>query len=139
MVRVDELLSIGQVARHGGVATSTLRYYEEAGLLTPATRVAGRRRYHRASLTRLELIGVCKEAGFTLDEIRLLLADDAPGRPVTRALGEAKLAEIDARMTNLARARAIIERGLACTCSSIDTCSCGVHRAEAPGFSDASR
>jgi hypothetical protein len=43
-------------------------------------------------------------AGFALEEIELLFADDAPGRPASRALAEAKLAEIDAQMASLARA-----------------------------------
>jgi hypothetical protein len=52
---------------------------------------------------------------------------DAPGRPASRALAEAKLAEIDARLESLARARAVIEWGMRCTCPSIDACTCGIH------------
>lgn len=59
----------------------------------------------------------------------MLFADDAPGRPVSRALAEAKLAEIDAQMASLARARAVIEWGMRCTCPSIDACTCGIHAA----------
>ncbi|MDT5147119.1 MAG: hypothetical protein QOC58_1764, partial [Mycobacterium sp.] len=78
---------------------------------------------------RLEVIRLCKSAGFTLEEVQLLFADDAPGRPVSRALAEAKLAEIDAQMASLARARTVIEWGMRCTCPSIDACKCGVHGA----------
>jgi DNA-binding transcriptional MerR regulator len=91
--------------------------------------VGGQRRYDGSVLDRLEVIRLCKSAGFGLEEIQSLFADDAPGRPATRALAEAKLAEIDARMASLARARAIIEWGMRCTCPSIDTCTCGIHRA----------
>ena len=59
----------------------------------------------------------------------LLFADDAPGRPASRALAEAKLAEIDDQMASLARARAVIEWGMSCTCPSIDACTCGIHPA----------
>ena len=78
-------------------------------------------------LARLEVIGLCKAAGFTLEQIQVLFADDAPGRPASRALAEAKLAEIDARLESLARARAVIEWGMRCTCPSIDACTCGIH------------
>jgi MerR family transcriptional regulator, redox-sensitive transcriptional activator SoxR len=122
-------LTIGEVARRAGVAATTLRYYEQIGLVPAPARVGGQRRYDGSVLDRLEVIRLCKSAGFVLEEIQLLFADDAPGRPATRALAEAKLAEIDARMASLARARAIIEWGMRCTCPSIDACSCGVHRA----------
>jgi DNA-binding transcriptional MerR regulator len=120
-------LTIGEVARRTGIAATTLRYYEQIGLLAPAARVGGQRRYGDAILARLEVIRLCKTAGFALDDIAVLFADDAPGRPVSRALARSKLAEIDARMDELRRAREIVEWGMACTCPSIDDCTCGVH------------
>ena len=122
-------LTIGAVAREAGVAATTLRYYEQIGLVPPAARVGGQRRYDESVLARLEVIRLCKSAGFALEEIQLLFADDAPGRPASRALAEAKLAEIDARMESLARAREVIQWGMRCTCPSIDACTCGIHRA----------
>ncbi|WP_245233878.1 MerR family transcriptional regulator [Mycobacterium sp. PS03-16] len=120
-------LSIGEVARRTGVAATTLRYYEQIGLLPFARRAGGQRRYHESVLSRLEVIRLCKAAGFALDEIGLLFADDAPGRPVSRALAEDKLARIDTQIDALQRAREIIEWGMRCTCPSIDDCACGVH------------
>ncbi|OBI49673.1 MerR family transcriptional regulator [Mycobacterium kyorinense] len=121
-------LTIGAVARHAGIAATTLRYYEQIGLLPAPARVGGQRRYDDAVLARLEVIRLCKSAGFALEEIQLLFADDAPGRPVSRALAQAKLAEIDAQLASLVRARAVIEWGIRCTCPSIDACTCGIHR-----------
>jgi DNA-binding transcriptional MerR regulator len=112
---MSSALSIGEVSRRTDVAPTTLRYYEKIGLLTPPSRAGGQRRYDDAVLTRLEVIGLCKAAGFTLDEIAVLLDDDAPGRPASRALAQAKLAEIDTQMATLARARGIIEWAMACT------------------------
>ena len=120
-------LTIGRVADETGIAATTLRYYEQIGLVPVPVRVGGQRRYDDSVLARLEVIGLCKAAGFTLDEIQVLFADDAPGRPASRALAEAKLAEIDAQMESLARARAVIEWGMRCTCPSIDSCTCGIH------------
>ncbi|OBB63416.1 helix-turn-helix domain-containing protein [Mycobacterium sp. 852014-50255_SCH5639931] len=122
-------LTIGEVARHAGVAATTLRYYEQIGLVPPPGRLGGQRRYDHSVLARLEVIRLCKSAGFALEEIQVLFADDAPGRPASRALAEAKLAEIDAQMESLAQARAVIEWGMRCTCPSIDSCTCGIHTA----------
>ncbi len=122
-------LTIGEVARQAGIAATTLRYYEQIGLVSAPARRGGQRRYDDSVLTRLEVIRLCKSAGFALEEIQLLFADDAPGRPASRALAEAKLAEIDAQMESLARARAVIEWGMRCTCPSIDACTCGIHTA----------
>lgn len=121
--------TIGEVSRETGVAATTLRYYEQIGLVPAPTRRGGQRRYDDSILSRLEVIALCKTAGFTLDEIQLLFADEAPGRPASRALAEAKLAEIDAQLESLARARAVIEWGMRCTCPSIDACTCGIHTA----------
>lgn len=122
-------LTIGEVARRAGVAQTTLRYYEQLGLLPAPGRVGGQRRYQESVLVRLEAIRLCKAAGFALDDIAVLMDDDTPGRPAARALAQAKLSEIDEQMTALARARAIIEWGMQCTCPSIDACTCGIHRA----------
>ncbi len=122
---MDVGLSIGEVARRSGVAATTLRFYEASGLLRPPTRVAGRRRYERSVMTRLEVIGLCKAAGFSLDEIRVLLTDDDPGRSASRSLAEAKLTDIDAQMATLRRAREIIEEAMNCPCASVDACVCG--------------
>ncbi|AFS15082.1 MULTISPECIES: helix-turn-helix domain-containing protein [Mycobacterium avium complex (MAC)] len=121
--------TIGEISRETGVAATTLRYYEQIGLVPEPTRRGGQRRYDDSILSRLEVIALCKSAGFSLDEIQLLFADDAPGRPASRALAEAKLAEIDAQLESLARARAVIEWGMRCTCPSIDACTCGIHTA----------
>lgn len=122
-------LMIGEVARRVGVAQTTLRYYERIGLLPAPERVGGQRRYQESILVRLEVIRLCKAAGFALDEIAVLMGDDTQGRPVARALAQAKLTEIDAQMDSLARAREIIEWGMRCTCPSIDSCTCGIHHA----------
>ena len=120
-------LPIGEVVRLSGLPATTLRYYEELGLLRAPKRASGQRRYDETVLAQLKVIGLCKAAGFTLDEIQVLFADDAPGRPASRALAETKLADIDAQLATLERARSIIEWGMRCTCPSIDMCTCGIH------------
>ena len=121
------LLTIGEVSHRTGVAQTTLRYYEQVGLLRTPDRVGGQRRYQQSVLLRLEVIRACKAAGFSLDEISSLMGDDVPGKPVARALAEAKLGEIDAQMATLVRAREIIQWGMRCECPTIDDCTCGIH------------
>jgi len=60
-------LTIGRVADATGIAATTLRYYEQIGLVPAPVRVGGQRRYDDSVLARLEVIGLCKSAGFTLD------------------------------------------------------------------------
>lgn len=125
-------LTIGEVARRADVPSTTLRYYERVGLLPSPARSGGQRRYDETILARLEVIRMCKLAGFSLEEMVLLLNDDAPGRPASRALAEAKLAEIDSQLASLAQARQVIEWGMACECRSIGDCRCGIHRVLPP-------
>ena len=61
-------------------------------------RVGGQRRYDESIVARLDVIRLCKAAGFALDEIQLLFANDARGRPASRARAETKRAEIDTRI-----------------------------------------
>ncbi|OMC34323.1 MerR family transcriptional regulator [Mycobacterium sp. GA-1841] len=126
---MSDRLTIGEVARRAGVAQTALRYYEQLGLLPAPERVGGQRHYHESVLVRLEVIRLCKSAGFSLDDIAVLMDDNTPGRPAARALAQAKLSEIDEQMSALTRARAIIEWGMQCTCPSIDVCTCGIHAA----------
>ena len=121
-------MDIAEVARRAGVPASTLRYYEEKRLIRSVGRSGLRRVFDRGVLERLALISLGRAAGFSLEEIAVLFADDEPGRPASRALAQAKLAEIDSQMALLARAREVVEWGMACTCPSIDACSCGIHR-----------
>ena len=72
---MDELpeLTIGEVARRAGVATSSIRYYERIELLPKPERVGGQRRYGTDVLGKLGFIGVAQSAGFKLSEIKELI------------------------------------------------------------------
>jgi MerR family redox-sensitive transcriptional activator SoxR len=124
---METMWSIGDISAQSGVPASTLRYWEDIGLLPTPVRVGGRRRYSASILRRLKVIGLCKAAGFELDEVQRLLTDASPGRPASRALAADKLSQIDAQMAVLAQARAIVELGMTCSCPSIDQCTCEVH------------
>ena len=66
------LMSISEVARQAGVRTSAIRYYEQIGVLAPAQRIGGQRRYDATALYRLAVIQRARRTGFRLDEIRQL-------------------------------------------------------------------
>ena len=76
------LLDIGDLSRRSGMPPSTLRYYEEVGLIRSEGRHGLRRQYGAETLTQLTLITLGKTAGFSLDEIRAMFADNgAPNLP----------------------------------------------------------
>jgi len=116
------LIVIGELARRSGLASSALRYYERVGLLSPAGRTGRRRQYSVSSLERVGLIQLCQDAGFSLREIRALLATGGwRGRPRTR-LVEAKLRELDARIAQAKHARKLVQHALACPRRNLLTC-----------------
>lgn len=66
--------TIGKVARHGGVSTNTLRYYEKEGLIAPeAKTAAGYRLYSEEAARRIQFIKQAQNSGFSLSEIKELL------------------------------------------------------------------
>jgi MerR family mercuric resistance operon transcriptional regulator len=113
-------LTIGKVARNAGLAIDTVRYYEREGLIEkPARSAAGYRRYEPEVVLRLRFIRQAKELGFTLSEIRELLAlKVAAGKSCAdvRARAEAKIADIEQRITQLNRMKRALAK-LAAACS----------------------
>jgi len=102
-----ESLGIGTLAKQAGVGVQTIRYYERNGLLTPRTRLAsGYRRYGALELSRLRFIPRAQGLGFTLKEVRQLLALSAQ-RDVSRVKrsAQAKLADVEARIAALEKMR----------------------------------
>jgi MerR family transcriptional regulator, copper efflux regulator len=110
----------GQLARRCGVGPETIRFYERQGLIPEAPRSSsGYRRFGAEAVSRLTFIRRAKELGFSLPEIAELLAlHDHPGgdRARVKALTEAKLGEIEARIADLGRMQAALA-GLAEQCS----------------------
>ena len=101
------VLGIGQWANRGGVGVDTGRYYERNGLLAPRTRLAsGYRRYGDFELARLRFIRRAQALGFTLKEVKELLALSAQ-RDVKRVKrsAQAKLVDVEKRIAALERVR----------------------------------
>ncbi len=122
-------MSIGEVARQAGVRPSALRYYEGIGLLPRPERENGRRRYEgevlREVLDRLAVVRVAQQAGFTIDEIRVLLdgfSEDIPPSERWRVLASEKLPEIEALVERALSMKQLLERGLRCECLRLKDC-----------------
>jgi MerR family redox-sensitive transcriptional activator SoxR len=118
-------LSIGEVAREAGVAASTLRYYEKAGLLPPPPRRRGQRRYSKAVFGRIYLVRLALDAGFTIRETRTFLSGFSAQTPPAarwRALASRKLQEVEALMERAQRMKALLESSFKCRCSSVQDC-----------------
>lgn len=118
-------LSISQVIQKTGVPASTLRYYEEVGLLTPIGRVGGRRQYDESILQTLALIQTGQQAGFTLAELEILLNNVLDSELVNdewQQLIQRKLAEMDARLQNIERMKGLLEAIMDCEDSTLAEC-----------------
>lgn len=117
------MLSIGEVATLTGLRPSALRYYEEAGLVSPAARVSGRRHYDHSVLGRLRVIACAQDAGFTIAEIRELLAGETDHQGRWRALAERKLREVEAVIAKAEATRRLLEESLDCDCLALEDCA----------------
>ena len=118
-------LSIGEVARRAGVRTSALRYYEDAGILPPAPRIKGRRRYTEDLVRLVEVARFAQSVGFSLAEIRQLFTSiegQSDLRLHWRPLARAKLKELDDVIMRAVRMKRAIKSGLACGCIRVEDC-----------------
>lgn len=102
-------LTIGQVAKMGGVNIETIRYYERQGLLPPPPRLeSGYRQYPEATVNRVRFIKRAQELGFSLKEVTELLSlrvgPDATCGDVKK-MADGKIAEIDGKIRTLEKMR----------------------------------
>src|SRR5919201_5193477 len=113
-------LTIRQVARHAGVGIETVRFYERQGLLEePARKDSGYRQYQGGVVARLRFIRRAKELGFSLREIKELLAlrvDPATTCAEVKARAEAKVADIEGKIQALRRMKKALHK-LTTACS----------------------
>ena len=122
---VAEDLAISDVARVFGLRTSAIRYYEQIGILPPAMRKNGQRRYDNSALFRLAVVQRARETGFTLEEIRELFFGFPPGTPPPKRwhqLSQRKIAELRNRMKRLKLMETLLKRVENCRCDALDEC-----------------
>ena len=123
---MDDLLTIGEVARRSGVAASALRFYEERGLIASERAGSGHRRYRRSVLRRIAFIVFAQRVGLTLDEIGAELAKLPPGRVPNRRdwarLSSGWTARIDDQIAQLERLKLGLTECIGCGCLSLARC-----------------
>jgi DNA-binding transcriptional MerR regulator len=112
------MMAIGELAERTGVAATALRYYDDLGLVRPVARVGGQRRYDDAAVKAVGVVLFLRDVGFTLEQIRSMVADDRSWR----AMAKAKLAELDEAAANIEAARTAIQHALRCPEPSPATC-----------------
>lgn len=114
-------LDIVEVSRRAGVPASTLRFYEEKGLIASVGRRGLRRLFDPQVLEKLALITLGRVAGFSLDEIRLMVARN--GRPhIDRRMLKAKADELDRTIRRLIATREGLRHAANCPAPSHMEC-----------------
>lgn len=114
-------LDIAEVARQAGVPASTLRYYEEKGLIASIGRRGMRRVFDAGVLERLALIALGRSAGFSLDEIARMFGVDGQPR-IDRPMLTAKADELDRTIRNLSVMRDGLRHAAVCSAPSHMEC-----------------
>lgn len=117
----EQELTIGELARRTGVATSALRYWEDLGLMPAPSRISGQRRYAPSAIELVGIILVLQEVGFSLRELKALIAP-GPALEGWRELAQQKLADLDQRIAHAQAARTAIAHSLACPAEDLLQC-----------------
>ena len=110
MKNTDDPLTIGALAKAAEVNVETIRFYQRKGLLTEPERPLGSiRRYGSTDVARVRFVKAAQRLGFSLDEIaQLLTLEDGTRCEQARALGQSKLADVRARLSDLQRIEAAL-------------------------------
>jgi len=118
-------MKIGEIARRAGIRTSAIRFYEKAGVLPPASRQNGQRRFAADAELHLAVIEFARKAGFTIAEIKLLFHGFRKGAPASarwRRLSRKKHQEIDLLITRLKDMQELLKKSMRCRCIKLDDC-----------------
>jgi len=123
---MGDLLTITEVSRRSGVASSALRFYENRGLIASERAGSGHRRYPRAVLRRIAFIVFAQKIGLSLDEVGVELAklphNRVPERSDWAKLSAGWTRRVDDRIAELERLRAGLAQCIGCGCLSLQQC-----------------
>jgi MerR family redox-sensitive transcriptional activator SoxR len=118
-------LPIGELARLSGRPASSIRYYEQIGLLPEPIRVSGQRRYPDHYVRMLAVIDTAQRAGLSLDEIKILLAAGG-GKGANedlRSIATRRLTQVTAEIERAILTRNWLEKASRCECPDLDECA----------------
>lgn len=114
-------IDIAEVAQNSGIPASTLRFYEEKGLITSIGRRGLRRLFDASVIERLALIALGRSAGFSLDEIARMFGPD--GRPrIDRRKLATKAEQLDGTIRRLVAIRDGLRHAAVCPAPSHMEC-----------------
>lgn len=132
MASLPDWITIGELAGRGGVATSTLRYYEAQGLIRAERSPGNQRRFARATLRRVAFIRAAQAIGLSLQEIREALGklptDRTPTKTDWARLSRSWRPHLDNRISELERLRDELTGCIGCGCLSLRRCALLNHR-----------
>jgi len=114
-------MDIAEVAKRSGLPASTLRYYDEKGLIASTGRQGLRRTFDEGVLERLALIALGRAAGFSLDEIARMFGPNGQPR-IDRLRLNAKADELDRTIRNLSAMRDGLRHAAVCRAPSHMEC-----------------
>lgn len=109
----EDLIPIGEVARSFGIAPSTLRYYEDEGLLSSTSMAGGRRWYGQNELRRLALIRMYVATGMSLAQVASFMDADTTSAQFAAVLEE-QVSALHEQIEAATRAKLILEHHLTC-------------------------
>lgn len=118
-------MKIGEISKRVNMPSSTIRYYEKMGLIDPPERVSGIRQFDSSTLLTLRFIQLCQAAGFTINEVKGLLAnpiEDSTEAKLWQPAVEIKRTEIQERINELKKADEVLGELMECTCEAFDVC-----------------
>ena len=119
-------LTIGTVSCLTDLPQSTIRYYEQVGILPEASRVHGQRRYDESIVVTIELVKAARRAGFSIAEIAMMAHDEKLGSSLShrwRSLARGKVQELDESIRRIDEAKRLLEAGTSCECTDLSSCS----------------
>jgi len=126
-VSEDQLLTIGELSRRSGLATSALRFYETQGLISAERTAGGQRRYSRSALRRVALVRAAQRVGLPLAEVaealRTLPHDHTPTKRDWQRLSARWRQRLEARIVAMEGLRDDLTSCIGCGCLSLRTCA----------------
>jgi len=122
----DAVLTIGELGQRTGVATSALRFYEDAGLIHSERNAAGHRRYPREVLRRVSFIRVAQQIGLSLGEIRDVMSslpdNRTPDRKDWQRVASTWESRLDEQIALIERLKERLTGCIGCGCLSLQVC-----------------
>jgi DNA-binding transcriptional MerR regulator len=115
-----DLLDIGEVATLSGMAPSALRFYEREDIIESADRKGLRRQFRPEVLTTLAVVAMCRQAGFSIEEIKALLATG--GSTAWKSFASRKRDELRARAEHLETIADQLDHALGCPSPNVFDC-----------------